>query len=168
MTWVHYLTFLNLYDRNNNNAHRIVVGIKWGSISVKQQSFTFSQSDEFKMKIWSNASVLRLPLSIKQNFHVVYKPCVVCPPHLFSIFLFILSIPASLASYLPCSVPPQGFACSPCLECSSLLSSPSWPLYFKISTQDFPGGAVVKNPPANAGDTGSSPGPGRSHMLRST
>ena len=32
---------------------------------------------------------------------------------------------------------------------------------------DFPGGAVVKNPPANARDTGSSPGPGRSHMLRS-
>ena len=29
---------------------------------------------------------------------------------------------------------------------------------------DFPGGAVVKNPPGNAGDTGSSPGPGRSHM----
>ena len=29
---------------------------------------------------------------------------------------------------------------------------------------DFPGDAVVKNPPANAGDTGSSPGPGRSHM----
>ena len=29
---------------------------------------------------------------------------------------------------------------------------------------DFPGGAVVKNPPANAGDTGSSPGLGRSHM----
>ena len=28
----------------------------------------------------------------------------------------------------------------------------------------FPGGAVVKNPPANVGDTGSSPGPGRSHM----
>ena len=27
-----------------------------------------------------------------------------------------------------------------------------------------PGGAVVKNPPANAGDMGSSPGPGRSHM----
>ena len=28
----------------------------------------------------------------------------------------------------------------------------------------FPGGAVVKNPPANAGDTGSSPGPRSSHM----
>ena len=33
--------------------------------------------------------------------------------------------------------------------------------------QDFPGGAVVKNPPASAGDTGSIPGPGGSHMPRS-
>ena len=33
--------------------------------------------------------------------------------------------------------------------------------------QDFPGGAVVKSPPANAGDTGSIPGSGRSHMLQS-
>ena len=31
----------------------------------------------------------------------------------------------------------------------------------------FPGGAVVKNLPANAGDMGSIPGPGRSHMPRS-
>ena len=29
---------------------------------------------------------------------------------------------------------------------------------------DFSGGTVVKNPPTNAGDMGSSPGPGRSHM----
>ena len=29
---------------------------------------------------------------------------------------------------------------------------------------DFPGGAVIENLPANAGDTGSSPGLGRSHM----
>ena len=33
--------------------------------------------------------------------------------------------------------------------------------------RDFPGGAVVKNLPANAGDTDSSPGPGGSHMPRS-
>ena len=33
--------------------------------------------------------------------------------------------------------------------------------------EDFPGGTVVKNLPASAGDTGSSPGPGRSHMPRS-
>ena len=31
----------------------------------------------------------------------------------------------------------------------------------------FPGGAVVENLPANAGDTGSSAGLGRSHMPRS-
>ena len=31
----------------------------------------------------------------------------------------------------------------------------------------FPGGAVVGSLPANAGDTGSRPGLGRSHMLRS-
>ena len=31
-----------------------------------------------------------------------------------------------------------------------------------------PGGPVVKNPPANAGDTGSIPGPGRSHMSQSS
>ena len=38
---------------------------------------------------------------------------------------------------------------------------------WKYSSWDFPGGAVVKNPPAKAGDTGSSPGPGRSHMPQS-
>ena len=43
-----------------------------------------------------------------------------------------------------------------------------WLMNAKISQQrGFPGGAVVKNPPANAGDTGSSPGPGRSHMPQS-
>ena len=31
----------------------------------------------------------------------------------------------------------------------------------------FPGGAVVENLPANAGDMGSSPGLGRSHMPQS-
>ena len=34
----------------------------------------------------------------------------------------------------------------------------------ELKERDFPGGAVVKNPPATAGNTGSSPGPGRSHM----
>ena len=31
--------------------------------------------------------------------------------------------------------------------------------------EDFPGGRVVKNLPANTGDVGSIPGPGRFHML---
>ena len=37
----------------------------------------------------------------------------------------------------------------------------------KNSYVGFPGGAVVENLPANAGDVGSSPGLGRSHMPRS-
>ena len=37
-------------------------------------------------------------------------------------------------------------------------------LHIKIHTRNFPGGPVVRNPPANAEDTGSIPGLGRSHM----
>ena len=37
----------------------------------------------------------------------------------------------------------------------------------EIENRDFPGGAVVKNPPANAGDTGLSPGLEGSHMPQS-
>ena len=37
----------------------------------------------------------------------------------------------------------------------------------KYEGRDFPGGPVVKDPPANAGHTGSSPGPRRSHMPQS-
>ena len=33
----------------------------------------------------------------------------------------------------------------------------------KRKGMDFPSGIVDKSPPANAGDTGSIPGPGRSH-----
>ena len=40
-------------------------------------------------------------------------------------------------------------------------------IFTKTHQQDFPDGAVVKNPPANAGDMGSSPSLGRSHMPRS-
>ena len=37
----------------------------------------------------------------------------------------------------------------------------------KKKSRGFPGGSVVKNPSANTGHMGSSPGLGRSHMLRS-
>ena len=36
-------------------------------------------------------------------------------------------------------------------------------LALKKASTGFPGGPVDKNPPANAGDTSSIPGPGRSH-----
>ena len=37
----------------------------------------------------------------------------------------------------------------------------------QVKDLGFPGGTVVKNPPANAGHMGSSPGLGRSHMPQS-
>ena len=45
-----------------------------------------------------------------------------------------------------------------------------WIMVLNVKMQNyrgFPGGAVVKNLPANAGDTCSSPGLGRSHLPRS-
>ena len=38
---------------------------------------------------------------------------------------------------------------------------------YKKPLRGFPGGTVVESLPANAGDAGSSPGLGRSHMPRS-
>ena len=38
------------------------------------------------------------------------------------------------------------------------------PVLHKGRKQDFPYGLMVKNTPANAGDMGSTPGLGRSHM----
>ena len=50
-------------------------------------------------------------------------------------------------------------------SCTNIIATP---ICFKnYRNGGFPGGAVVKNPPADAGDTGSSPGLGRSHMPRS-
>ena len=40
-------------------------------------------------------------------------------------------------------------------------------LVLNVGIGTSPGDTVVKNPPANAEDMGSSPGPGRSHMLQS-
>ena len=51
-------------------------------------------------------------------------------------------------------------------EIGKKLHQAAWETVSK-KRRDFPGGTVVKNPPANAGDMGSSPGLGRSHMLRS-
>ena len=63
---------------------------------------------------------------------------------------------------LPDSV---GITGHPCAKNSELRYRPY--ILHKNNLRDFPGGAVVKNPLAKAGDTGSSPGLGRSHTPRS-
>ena len=47
---------------------------------------------------------------------------------------------------------------SPTLQADSLLSEPQGNYFIYILSWDFPDGSVVKNLPANAGDTGSIPG----------
>ena len=54
------------------------------------------------------------------------------------------------------------------LRCSSLqYPKYSHPYICKQKAAEFPGGPVVMHLPVSAGDKGSSPGPGRSHMPRS-
>ena len=71
---------------------------------------------------------------------------------------FLLKSMPSRLTFTECP-PVTGTVLSPLQTCV--------PFYKPQHPRDFPGGAVVKNPPANAGDMGSSPGLGRSHMPRS-
>ena len=50
---------------------------------------------------------------------------------------------------------------------SVIMIKASMDTHIKVPTWSFPGGAVVESLPANAGDMGSSPGLGGSHMPRS-
>ena len=56
----------------------------------------------------------------------------------------------------------SGKILKPSEEANNIMTVPQ-----KYICGGFPGGAVVENLPANAGNTGSSPGLGRSHMPRS-
>ena len=74
---------------------------------------------------------------------------------------FLTSL-AKVTFFLPCLFPKSLSNIVSCFLFSTELIT-----IFKKSFRGFPGGAVVKNLPAHAGDTGSSPGLGRSHMPRS-
>ena len=51
---------------------------------------------------------------------------------------------------------------SPTMQADSLLSEPQGNYFIYILSRGFPDGSVVKNLPANAGDTSSIPGSGNS------
>ena len=67
----------------------------------------------------------------------------------------------------------QKYTCTPMFTAALFTIPRTWKQLKCLSTgewikkmwQGFPGGSVVENLPANAGDTGLSPGLGRSHML---
>ena len=46
------------------------------------------------------------------------------------------------------------------------LAAQSLQLKLKTGSEELPGGQLVKNPPASAGDTALIPGPGRFHMAQ--
>ena len=117
-----------------------------------------------------------------RKFHILSTQAqqvfTLCPISvLFSLFIFLpsfsyylsindLSIYLSIClSIIYRSPPPMPFK----IKCISFLSCHTKLPFsgLKFNLRDFPGGAVVKNPPDNAGHTGSSPGWGRSHMPRS-
>ena len=66
----------------------------------------------------------------------------------------------------------MGYSCYQLLQINSEINIFHKPEYrhwhIKNKCYDFPGGLVDKNLPISAGDTGSIPGPGRSHMQKYT
>ena len=87
---------------------------------------------------------------------------------------------SSLAGLGKCWRAHKSFFSRPCTDnpplVSAMLQANSRPIQCNLfrfifllinSLLDFPGGAVVENPPANAGNRRSSPGPGRFHTPRS-
>ena len=67
-------------------------------------------------------------------------------------------------SGMPLPIGPQ----NPALPQSEMMPINCTDLAYERTVQGVPGGSVVKNPPASAGDTGSIPGPGRSQSSRAT
>ena len=65
--------------------------------------------------------------------------------------------------YVACSLAPSGSLFKHYILCEAPLDQ----FILKVPFLDFLGGTVDKNSPANAGDTGSNPGLGRSPMPRS-
>ena len=61
---------------------------------------------------------------------------------------------------MPLPIGPQ----NPALPQSEMMPINCTDLAYERTVQGVPGGSVVKNPPASAGDTGSIPGPGRARM----
>ena len=115
----------------------------------------------------------------ERSLHTVHHLNFLCPPTykhtLISCFSSFhtptLFMPTNCFLHLLPRIYDPSFIFYPKLEASAT-TSPSSSIICdssaRMKPQGFPGGAVVENLPANTGDTGSSPGLGRSHMPRSS
>ena len=83
-------------------------------------------------------------------------------PSIHSFLLFIQHIAIENLCHQPHQTLGHETAESPCAHEDCILVGEA-----DDKKQGFLGDSVVENPPANAGDTGWIPHPGRSHMLRS-
>ena len=85
------------------------------------------------------------------------------PPHPHTSSELKLWLPVMITSLLTHSI----LASFSLFRLSLKVPQPGWLKNNRNWFLDFSGGAVVKNPSANAGDMGLIPGPGRSRMLQS-
>ena len=116
--------------------------------------------------------LLRFPQVIftasKFSLHsLMLKESQIC---LYWIFLFWNSVPFMP---IPLLCPDNFYSNNTLLGQSYLTVSSLSPTKLNVLTTlnptlGFPGGSMIKNPPISAGDMGSIPGLGRSHMLRSS
>ena len=149
----------SLDDTSPCTANRFVKS----SMSRTLGFFSLSPDSLLPMSIYSYS--VHLPHCSGHNLGVVLGSFLSWKPHIQSISNLITSA-SQILPFLSIStaVPLNQAPISIHLEYLLLLLQNN---FFKTHCSGFPGGAVVENLPANAGDMGSSPGLGRSHMPRS-
>ena len=125
--------------------------------------------------IWSiSSSSLQIRVLLSLSLYLLIDLVIVKHVPVNFLLFSIIAGKWKILNFQMCSMTAESRLQKWCLWSSFILSQKMTTFFWQCNKKtkrwqfrDFPGGAVVKNPPANAGDTGSSPGPGRSHMLQS-
>ena len=137
----------------------------WNKINLKELRMVF-------LKIHQHIKVMcprcDLPRNCLQN--CLHRNCLVSLSQSVVFFFFSLSMVVHKQHQLlwaaSCFSQGKHAVVIKYLCCAMFIAFPS--LFIKRNVlQGFPDGSVVKNPPANAGDTGSIPDLGRFHILQS-
>ena len=135
-----------------------------------------SQKQEKNFLLFTSRSK-KLPTAPSAQKGYVWAPSCQVPPHVPGAGLMVpplLSVTAHLWAWIRKTLPCQFVflkkihALARNTTTPAPVLGPEDQMWIRNKHLGFPGGAVVKHLPANAGDTGSSPGPGRSHMPRSS